>query len=174
MYEKDNVANLVKNEEAINQSEHDEVVWYVLKRPLYRPDTSYKRAACFIMLFLIVNIAIISFLYFIVLRFNILSMLPRGIEDLHDNHRLAFIVLLSLIELIVGIIFMSKQAIIGAIHLYQRYASEDLRRRCLCKPTCSEYAIQVIEKYGVIRGLRKSYVRLFKTCRGRRYKIDNP
>ncbi|MBQ6572403.1 MAG: membrane protein insertion efficiency factor YidD, partial [Alistipes sp.] len=32
------------------------------------------------------------------------------------------------------------------------------------KPTCSEYAILVLQKYGVIRGTWKIYVRLFKTC----------
>ena len=71
-------------------------------------------------------------------------------------------------------IFCVKAAIIGAIRLYQRYAPDDIRRRCLFKPTCSEYAILAIEKYGVIIGLIKSYIRLFKKCRGNIYRIDYP
>ena len=63
---------------------------------------------------------------------------------------------------------------IGAIKLYQHYADEDVRRRCVCKPTCSEYAIIVLKKYGVLIGIYKIYIRLFKTCYGTVYKIDEP
>ena len=60
-----------------------------------------------------------------------------------------------------------KQILIGIVKLYQRYAPEETRRKCLYKPTCSEYALSV-------KGLYKIYIRLFKTCRGIEYGIDYP
>jgi len=57
---------------------------------------------------------------------------------------------------------------------YQRYASERTRRKCLCMPTCSEYALAVLNKYCVFKALRMIRIRLFKTCRGGDYKKDFP
>lgn len=67
-----------------------------------------------------------------------------------------------------------KQILIGIVKLYQRYAPEETRRKCLYKPTCSEYAILALKKYGLVKGLYKIYIRLFKTCRGIEYSIDYP
>jgi uncharacterized protein len=36
--------------------------------------------------------------------------------------------------------------------LYQRFISPGLPRRCKYEPTCSRYALQAIEHYGVPRG----------------------
>ena len=36
---------------------------------------------------------------------------------------------------------------------YQRWVSPLLPRRCRYHPTCSAYAVQAIEEYGMIRGL---------------------
>lgn len=67
-----------------------------------------------------------------------------------------------------------KPILILCIKCYQHYASESVRRSCLCKPTCSEYAIIVIKKYCLIKALFLIYVRLFRTCTGKIYKIDFP
>ena len=37
-----------------------------------------------------------------------------------------------------------------------------------------EYAILALKKYGLVKGLYKIYIRLFKTCRGIEYGIDYP
>lgn len=154
--------------------EQDAVVWYVLKRPLVRPNTSYKKAALCISLFLIANLGMTVVLYHLFRWLGILSFLPDAIWDFYREHHTAFIILLTLIQFLIGGILALKPAIIGAVHLYQRYAPEDIRRRCLFKPTCSEYTILAVQKYGVIRGLYKAYVRLFKKCQGRIYRIDEP
>ena len=154
--------------------EQDAVVWYVLKRPLVRPNTSYKKAALCISLFLIANLGMTVVLYHLFRWLGILSFLPDAIWDFDREHHTAFIILLTLIQFLIGGILALKPAIIGAVHLYQRYAPEDIRRRCLFKPTCSEYTILAVQKYGVIRGLYKAYVRLFKKCQGRIYRIDEP
>ena len=67
-----------------------------------------------------------------------------------------------------------KQICLKSIECYQHYASEKIRRSCLCMPTCSEYAIAVLKKYPILIALIKIEKRLFKTCRGNFYKIDLP
>jgi putative component of membrane protein insertase Oxa1/YidC/SpoIIIJ protein YidD len=66
-----------------------------------------------------------------------------------------------------------KKIIIGMVELYQHYMPEFLRRRCLCMPTCSEYMILAVEKYGALKGFRKGMYRLMHTCK-KDYKIDYP
>jgi putative membrane protein insertion efficiency factor len=38
------------------------------------------------------------------------------------------------------------------IRFYQRVISPALPRRCKYHPTCSAYAVQAIERYGILRG----------------------
>lgn len=154
--------------------EQEAVVWYVLERPLVRPNTSYKKATLCVSLFLVVNCMITILLYYLLRWLGISSFLPQAICRFYTEHRIAFVILLTLFQFSIGGVIALKLALIGTIRLYQRYAPERVRRKCLFKPTCSEYAILAIKKYGVIRGLYKSYIRLFKKCRGRIYRIDEP
>jgi putative membrane protein insertion efficiency factor len=39
------------------------------------------------------------------------------------------------------------------IRFYSRFISPGLPRRCKYEPTCSAYATQAIERYGILRGL---------------------
>ena len=41
---------------------------------------------------------------------------------------------------------------IALIRLYQRRVSPLLPRRCRYHPTCSAYAVQAIESFGILRG----------------------
>lgn len=154
--------------------EQKAVVWYVLERPLVRPNTSYKKAILCITLFVLANFGATILLYYLFRWLGISSFLPQDISSFCTEHHTAFVILLTLLQFFIGGVIALKPALIGAIRLYQRYAPERIRRKCLFKPTCSEYAILAIEKYGVIRGLYKSYIRLFKKCRGRTYRIDEP
>ena len=45
-----------------------------------------------------------------------------------------------------------KFLLIGPIRFYQRFISPGLPRRCKYDPTCSEYAVQAIRSYGILRG----------------------
>lgn len=60
-----------------------------------------------------------------------------------------------------------------AVRLYQRFAPEHVRRRCHCRPSCSEYAVIVLRRYGIIWGGYKCYRRIFYTC-GAGYVDDAP
>ena len=66
--------------------------------------------------------------------------------------------------------FYPRLAVIQSIKFYQRTLSRDHGLYsvlyplgyCRFKPTCSEYAIQSVEKYGVIYGGLKAFWRLLR------------
>lgn len=45
-----------------------------------------------------------------------------------------------------------KPIILSAIRLYQKRISPGLPPRCRYIPTCSQYALEAVEKYGTIKG----------------------
>ena len=45
-----------------------------------------------------------------------------------------------------------KKPVIAAIRFYQRKISPGLPPRCRYIPTCSEYALEAVEKYGAVKG----------------------
>ncbi len=62
-----------------------------------------------------------------------------------------------------GVNFISfKEFIITEIRKYQRDISPKLKTQCLFEPSCSNYAIGAIQKYGVIKGIMKISVRIIK------------
>lgn len=63
--------------------------------------------------------------------------------------------------------------LIKLVECYQHYAKEELRRFCMCMPSCSEYAIAVLKKYPIFVAIFKIIFRLTVTCDGEK-KIDPP
>jgi putative membrane protein insertion efficiency factor len=55
-----------------------------------------------------------------------------------------------------------KKIFIFPIKLYKKIISPFLSPRCRFIPTCSEYAIEAIEKYGIIKGTLKSLWRILR------------
>ncbi len=45
-----------------------------------------------------------------------------------------------------------KTVVLALIRFYKRFISPALPSACIYEPTCSVYAYQAIEKYGVIKG----------------------
>ena len=45
-----------------------------------------------------------------------------------------------------------KRALLAVIGAYQRWISPIRPRRCRYEPTCSAYAVESIERFGVLRG----------------------
>jgi uncharacterized protein len=57
----------------------------------------------------------------------------------------------------------AARATVGApIVAYQRLISPGLPRRCRYEPTCSRYALQAIQEYGILRGLVLAVWRLLR------------
>ncbi|OCZ50081.1 membrane protein insertion efficiency factor YidD [Dehalobacter restrictus] len=51
---------------------------------------------------------------------------------------------------------------VSIIVFYQRFVSPLKGRTCRFYPTCSDYAIQSVKKYGIIKGIGKSLIRITK------------
>lgn len=48
---------------------------------------------------------------------------------------------------------MVKRILIKAVKFYQKYLSPTKgRSMCIYIPTCSQYAVQALEKYGAVKG----------------------
>ena len=47
----------------------------------------------------------------------------------------------------------ARAAVVLPLRLYRRLVSPLLPRRCRYHPTCSEYALQAVSSYGILRGL---------------------
>ncbi len=60
------------------------------------------------------------------------------------------------------IALLPKKAIIYIIKFYQKYISSKFGRNCRYYPSCSNYAIKAIDKYGIIKG---SIMAIFRILR---------
>lgn len=59
---------------------------------------------------------------------------------------------------------MISKLLLASIHLYQRVAPQRLRGACRFEPSCSNYAILAIQKYGSCKGIRMALHRIYR-CR---------
>lgn len=53
-----------------------------------------------------------------------------------------------------------KTVAVGAIRWYQRTLSPLLGARCRYQPTCSQYTLEAIERFGVLKGVGLGLVRI--------------
>lgn len=140
------------------KEEQEFVKKYVTERPLDRPNVTYLKAFIIILLFICGTLffAWISYFFFSLAGFYF------------DKKTYLFIFSIAICS------FFSRWLAILFVKLYQHYAPEKVRRRCLLKPTCSEYAIIVLKKYGFLIGVIKIWFRLVFKCCGNVYYIDEP
>ena len=82
-------------------------------------------------------------------------------------------VLYALLGLCVYILLRLRGITIWSIHVYQRYAPDELRLCCVFEPSCSEYMILSIQKYGLVRGVFNGVMRL-RRCNSSNGGIDYP
>jgi putative membrane protein insertion efficiency factor len=57
-----------------------------------------------------------------------------------------------------------SNAVVSAIRWYRKSVSPLFPPRCKYLPTCSEYALSAVERFGAIRGLTLAFLRLMR-CR---------
>jgi len=55
-----------------------------------------------------------------------------------------------------------KKILIFLIKIYKKYISPLLPNSCRFYPTCSEYAIEALSKYGVLKGSIKAIYRILR------------
>ncbi|MEA2167967.1 MAG: uncharacterized protein QOF76_1267 [Solirubrobacteraceae bacterium] len=46
-----------------------------------------------------------------------------------------------------------KRVVLAPLRFYRRFISPGLPPRCKFHPSCSAYAVQVVERYGILRGV---------------------
>jgi len=114
------------------------------KRELKRPEICYRRA--------ILNVLIVA-------------VVSVGIGFWSTRFALTCLCVVALVSM--------RSIVVWFIRLYQRYASEDVRLACVFEPTCSEYMILGIQKYGVLKGISKGIKRL-KRCHLPNGGVDYP
>ena len=57
---------------------------------------------------------------------------------------------------------LSARLFTAPIRLYSKAVSPALPRRCKYEPTCSSYAVEAVERFGVVRGLLLAVWRLLR------------
>jgi putative membrane protein insertion efficiency factor len=55
-----------------------------------------------------------------------------------------------------------KKVVIYLIQLYRKYISPMSAPKCKYTPTCSEYAIEAVEKHGVFKGGFMAFYRILR------------
>jgi len=48
---------------------------------------------------------------------------------------------------------LGRRAVVLLLRFYQRFISPVFGPRCRYYPSCSEYAVQAVERFGILRGL---------------------
>ncbi|WP_346674454.1 membrane protein insertion efficiency factor YidD [Enorma phocaeensis] len=62
----------------------------------------------------------------------------------------------------VRLVGLLRRAAVMPIRFYQSFISPLLPASCIYRPTCSQYAAQAIERYGVIRGFLLALRRIMR------------
>ncbi len=57
---------------------------------------------------------------------------------------------------------MIEQPVLGILRLYKRWISPALPPSCRYVPTCSEYTMEAVERYGLVRGVALGVWRLLR------------
>jgi len=55
-----------------------------------------------------------------------------------------------------------RKTVVAALRFYKRFLSPMLPSACRFHPTCSEYMMEAVEKYGVLRGVSRGLLRLLR------------
>lgn len=141
-----------------------------------RPIIEWKKITCNIITVLIIDIvlAIVSLKLFKMLGIeqytNLVLSMMKYIYLLPIENRF---IQAFLFYLLVCILIRIKRILIFMVRMYQLFAPEQMRLSCLYTPSCSEYMIMAIEKYGCIKGVIKGINRL-RRCHTPNGGVDYP
>lgn len=109
--------------------------------PLHRPEIHYRKPIIALVLFLVILGALIAVGVMYAKPWTVWMCLGWGI---------------------VFFAVIAKRALIWCVHLYQNKASDATRLKCVFEPSCSEYMILAVNKYGFFRGVYKGIRRLLR------------
>lgn len=142
-FEEDRVGDLQKIAEELF-SESDDPRSYGYKRILVRPNVNWIKIA----LHCAVPVLLSYGLKALLCRLGMNGILPWTA---------------ALVFLLLYVCANAKRALICFIRIYQRYAPDSVRNKCRFEPSCSQYMILSLQKYGLCKGFLKG-VRRLKRC----------
>lgn len=112
-------------------------------RILKRPKINWAR----VIFYILIPVVVLTALIIVLKHFGVSTMMT---------------IMIAITVLIVYNVLTLKRAVICAVKIYQRYAPNSIRNKCRFEPSCSEYMILAVEKYGLIKGVRKGIRRLMR------------
>ena len=115
------------------------------KAPLHRPDISTGKILLSFALWLFATVLFL----FLCIHLGTVFHIPSCIS-----------ISVAVLGCLMIIAFKLKALVRNSVLLYQKHAPEKMRQSCLFTPSCSEYMLLAIEKYGVIVGTHKGLRRL--------------
>ena len=128
------------------------------ENPLHRPEIHYRKF----------TMTVVGFIVLLTAVWFVGNKLCAG-----RAHAGAEVLGLCFAAAVIYILIIAKRAIIWIVHLYQHRASDQVRLQCVFEPSCSEYMILAVEKYGAIKGLIKGIDRL-RRCHPPNGGVDYP
>ena len=113
------------------------------ERTLVRPAIRWRKIALF-------TIALILGTWCVHILLRLISVPP------------AISLYLCLTGALAAILLYLKRIIICLVRIYQHYAPAAIRNKCRFEPSCSQYMILSLQKYGLWKGLWKGIHRLWR------------
>lgn len=115
---------------------------------LYRPKISYLKASLYVLAHIGAG--------------ALIALVWTWLE--HRNFQSMFINIGMKLWIVIPLLFIItlRFTLIWFVRVYQHYAKSETRLRCCMTPSCSEYAILALKKYGAIWGGIKTWKRLLR------------
>jgi len=120
---------------------------------LYRPRIHYARAAATVVLFFLFSFLVACVIAIVKLYDN---------AGIFDTEVFSYTNEIYSLVLLIVLVACSRFVLIWFVRIYQRYASSETRLRCCFTPSCSDYTIFALKKYGTVVGGIKSIRRLIR------------
>ncbi len=121
---------------------------------LYRPEIHFGKAAI---------ITVTTIIITLLISWGItLFLAHQGVFEIEKDGQLAVFLSIYWKAQLIVLLLTLKYIFIWFIRIYQRYAKSETRLRCCYTPSCSEYAILALKKYGLIIGSIKAVKRLLR------------
>ena len=100
----------------------------------------------------------------VILSILITSCLSIGLEFLleHFFHNLLMDILIPVGFILIMIFIHIKRVIIFFVEIYQNFAPITVREKCRFYPSCSDYMIMSLKKYGFFKGFPKGIKRMLR------------
>lgn len=108
------------------------------------------------------NIHLIKTLFHILICLGFMSAFGILLHFWLDN--LLISIFSPIVLLIIYTLIRLKALVVWCIKCYQRFAPARVRESCRFEPSCSNYMLIAIDKYGLFKGIKKGRDRLKRCC----------